>query len=254
MVRDANGQRPSGPFLTAWQGQTDDRGIYRMFGLLPGTYIVSAGGLSMSQTFQFNPYEHDVPTYAPSATRDTAAEVSVRAGEESNVDIRYRGEPGHVVSGTVKANATNGASISITPAEGSIMATGNAFQPPGGRGFSFYGVADGEYDLLAQEFTPNQIGMAPVVLVSEPRRVIVKGASVTGIELVTKPLGSVSGRIVVESSKVPECQGKRPPLLAEMLVQLRRPPKDPEKGLAFVRLFGSYGSPDSKGEFTSAEP
>ena len=250
MVRDMNGQRPTSVFVGGGQAQTDDRGIYRMYGLLPGTYIVSAGGLSMSQTFIFNPYEYDVPTYAPSATRDTAAEVSVRSGEESNVDIRYRGDPGHVISGTVKASsASNGASVSMTPAEGSIMPTGNSFQPPGGRGFSFNGVADGEYDLLAQEFTPNQMGSAFVILVSEPRRVVVKGANVTGIELVPKPLASVSGRIVLESSKVPECQGKRPPLMAETLVQLRRPPKDPEKGSTFVRQFASSGSPDSKGEF-----
>ena len=54
---------------------------------------------------------------------------------------------------------------------------------------------------------------------------------------------------MLESSKVPECQGKRPPLLAETLVQLRRPPKDPEKGLAYMRQFGFSGSPDAKGDF-----
>ena len=250
MVRDMNGKRPTSAFVAGGQAQTDDRGIYRMYGLIPGTYIVSAGGLSMSQTFMFNPYEFDVPTYAPSGTRDTAAEVSVRGGEESNVDIRYRGEPGHVISGTVKAStASNGASISMTPAEGSIMPTGNSFQPPGGRGFSFNGVADGEYDLVAQEFTPNQMGPAFVIRLSEPKRVIVKGASVTGIELVPKPLASVSGRIVLESSKVPECQGKRPPLLAETLVHVRRPQSDPEKGVRSLRQFASSGSPDAKGEF-----
>jgi hypothetical protein len=88
------------------------------------------------------------------------------------------------------------------------------------------------------------------MMVSEPKRVIVKGASVTGIELIPRPLAMVSGRIVLESSKVPACQGKRPPLLAETLVQLRRPERDSEKeGSPYQRVFGGTGSPDANGAF-----
>jgi hypothetical protein len=249
MIRDANGQPPKFPFFGPGQQQTDDRGIYRMYGLLPGTYLVSAGGLSLTTTFNFNPYDSDIPTYAPSSTRDTAAEVSVRSGEESNVDIRYRGEPGYIVSGTVKAAATNGASISLMPAANSFFLAGNTFQPPGGRGFAFNGISDGEYDLVAQEFSPAQVSSMPSLLLSEPKRVTVKGANVTGIELVTRPLGSISGHVALESSKVPECQGKRPPLLAETIIQLRRPEKDTEKDPLLLWRFGSSGTPDAKGAF-----
>lgn len=251
MIRDANGQPPKSPFFGAGQGQqqTDDRGIYRMYGLLPGTYLVSAGGLGITQSFNFSPYDFDVPTYAPSSTRDTAAEVIVRSGEESNVDIRYRGEPGYIVSGTVKTAATNGSTVSLIPAGGSFLPSGNAFQPPGGRGFSFNGVSDGDYDLIAQEFSTGVSSM-PTILLSEPKRVTVKGANVTGIEIVTRPLGSISGRIVLEPSKASECQGKRPPLLAETIVQIRWPEKDSEKVTApYLRAFGISASPDPKGAF-----
>ncbi|HKY43000.1 MAG TPA: carboxypeptidase-like regulatory domain-containing protein [Pyrinomonadaceae bacterium] len=250
MIRDTNGKPPTAPFVGLNQYQTDDRGVYRLWGLLPGTYLVSAGGAGMQQ-FNFNPYDFDAPTYAPSSTRDNAAEVTVTSGEETNIDIRYRGESGYTISGTVKVAApTNTASISITPAKGSLASSGNIFQPPGGRGFAFHGVSDGEYDLVAQEFTPSQGPTMPVIQLSEPKRVVVKGASVSGIELTTKPLGSVSGRIVLEPSKVPECQGKRPPLLAETLVQLRRPERDPEKDSpAVTRVFGMSGSPDPRGTF-----
>ena len=250
MVRDANGRPPAAPFGFGQQ-QTDDRGVYRLFGLLPGTYLVSAGGLGMSQAFNFNPYDFDTPTYAPSSTRDNAAEVSVTSGEETNVDIRYRGEPGYIISGTVKVVAPmNTATVTLTPVTGSSMSSGSTFQPPGGRGFAFNGVGDGEYDLVAQEFTPTQSPTMPTIQLSEPKRIIIKGANVTGIELTTKPLGSVSGRIVLESSKAPECQGKRPPLLAETLVQLRRPERDPEKDTSpYPRVFGMSGSPDSRGTF-----
>ncbi|HJU91790.1 MAG TPA: carboxypeptidase-like regulatory domain-containing protein [Pyrinomonadaceae bacterium] len=255
MVRDSNGKAPAMPFLGLMQQPTDDRGIYRIFGLLPGTYLVSAGGVGLMQTFGFNPYDFDVPTYAPSSTRDTAAEVTVTSGEETNVDIRYRGEPGYIISGTVKvAASTNGATVSLTPVAGNLMSSGNAYQPPGGggRGFAFHGVADGEYDLVAQEFSQAQIGTTtiPGFMLSEPKRITIKGASVTGIEITTKPLGSVSGQIVLESSKAPECQGKRPPLLAETLIQLRRPEKDTEKDkMPYLRVFASTGSPDAKGAF-----
>ena len=249
MIRDANGQAPKIPFAGTSQGQTDDRGVYRMYGLLPGTYLVSAGGLGMQQSFNFNPYDFDVPTYAPSSTRDTAAEVAVRSGEESNIDIRYRGEPGYIISGTVKAAPTNVASVAIMPAAGNFQPAGNTFQPPGGRGFAFNGVGDGDYDLIAQEFSATQVTATPTLLLSEPKRVTVKGANVTGIEIVTRPLGSISGRVVVESSKIPECQGKRPPLLAETLVQLRRPEKDVEKEPMIFFRFGNAASPDAKGDF-----
>jgi hypothetical protein len=239
------------PVVSLGQQQTDDRGVYRIFGLLPGTYIVSAGGLGLGQQFAFNPYDFDTPTYAPSSTRDNAAEVTVTSGEETDVDIRYRGEPGYIISGTVKVvGGSNGSSVSITSAGNSSMSIGNTFQPPGGRGFAFNGVSDGEYDLVAQEFTNVQSQTMPTILLSEPKRITIKGANVTGIELTTKPLGSVSGRIVLESSKVPECEGKRPPLLAETVVQLRRPDKDAEKeNFPLLRAFAVSGAPDPKGAF-----
>ena len=81
---------------------TDDRGVYRMYGLLPGTYIVSAGGMTrFFGGYGTTAHDQDAPTYAPSATRDTAQEVVVRSGEEATADIQYRGEPGHAISGTV---------------------------------------------------------------------------------------------------------------------------------------------------------
>ena len=84
---------------------TDDRGIYRIYGLPAGNYLVWAGGPTYNPGV--DPYDTDVPTYAPSSTRDTATEITVRSGEETtNVDIRYRGEPGHIVSGTVNGPAS----------------------------------------------------------------------------------------------------------------------------------------------------
>lgn len=251
MVRDVKGAPPKMPTFGLSEQTTDDRGIYRLYGLAPGTYLVSAGGFGAVQTFQFNPYDSDLPTYAPSATRDNAAEVNVRGGEESNVDIRYRGEAGYTISGSVRVAGPNGASILITPASNSFLPIGSTFQGPGGRGFAFHGIGDGEYDIVAQEVAVGLDAMNALFSMSEPKRVIVKGASVTGIELIPKPLATVSGRFVLERSKVPECQGKRPPLLAETLIQSRRNKVEAEKDSSpYLRLFGGTATPDSKGEFT----
>lgn len=247
MIRDANGKAPKMPTFGFMEQPTDDRGIYRIFGLAPGTYLVSAGGTSFSPNF--TPYDVDIPTFAPSSTRDTAAEVSVKSGEESTVDIRYRGEPGHSVSGTVKFAGSNNAQIALTPA-GSAMPVANSFQIPGMRGFVFNGLGDGEYDLVAQEVVSSQASTIMMLAFSEPKRVTIKGADVTGIELVPKPLSSIGGKIALEPSKLSECQGKRPPLLSETLVRFQRPDKELEKDDPLVlRLLSGSASPESNGTF-----
>ncbi len=248
IIRDAKGDALKGRSFAFRDDSTDDRGVYRIYGLPPGTYLISAGSFGFSSSF--TPYDLDSPTYAPSSTRDTAAEIVVRSGEESTADIRYRGEPGHTVSGTVKLNGTGGATVTLLPANGNLSPAGNTFQSPNNRGFSFNGVTDGDYDLVAQEVIVGAIGSVPLLSLSEPRRVTVKGANVSGIELSTRPLSSLSGRILLEPSKIPECQGKHPPLFAETWVRVQRHEKDVEKDQAtYQRTFPSTTSPDRNGEF-----
>lgn len=245
MVRDPNGEFPRSLFTT--EQLTDDRGVYRIYGLRPGRYIVSAGGPGFSPAF--NPYETDAATFAPSSTRDSAAEVAVRSGDDSTIDIRYRGEPGHVIRGTIKSSGPSGASISLAPT-GSPVLLSTTFQPVGGRGFAFYGIADGDYDLIAQETTSRPTSTTPVLALSEVKHVTVKGADVTGIELVTRPLGSISGKISMEPSKAPECEGKHAPLLSETIVRFQQPEKDAAKeDLLQTRMYTASGSPDPSGAF-----
>jgi hypothetical protein len=96
MIRDAEGysarDAPEGD-----PRMTDDRGIYRIYGLRPGSYIVGTSG-EMSDAY-FSPYAGSAMTYHPSSTHDTAAEVAVVSGAEANgIDIQFRGGPGYVVS------------------------------------------------------------------------------------------------------------------------------------------------------------
>lgn len=251
MLRDSNGKIARTPQYGFMERVTDDRGIYRIYGLSPGTYIVGAGGGQGYRSSQLNPYEGDVPTYAPSATRDGATEFTVRSGEETTADIRYRNDPGRTVSGTVKLiGAANGASVMLMPADGSFMPAANAVQAPGARGFELSGVGDGEYQIRAMEFPATAGGLTlPEISISETKRISVKGADVSGIELITRPASSLSGRISLESSKAPECQGKRKPLFVETLVELQRHEKDSEPIPGFMRVMGGAVSPDPKGTF-----
>src|SRR6185369_5452095 len=248
MIRDARGVAPQNAGGALQEQQTDDRGIYRIFGLAPGTYLVSAGGSGFGVSF--NPFDLDVPTFAPSSTRDNAAEITVRSGEDTNVDIRYRGEPGHTISGAVKLSGTSNATLTLTSA-GTSIPIATSYQFPGVRGFAFSGLTDGDYDLVAQEFIVGAQTAQPLLLVSEPKEITIKGADVTGIELVPKPLASISGRINLETSKAPECAGKRPLLLSVTIVQLRKPEKDPDKqDSPPTRTFFGSASPEPNGTFT----
>jgi hypothetical protein len=246
LLRDADGKPPVlGRFTN--DRMTDDRGVYRIYGLMPGTYLVTAGGRG-AYGYMNNAYDGDAPTYAPSSTRDTAAEFTVRAGEETTADIRYRGEQGHVVSGMVSGPISTNSSTNITLAQvvgGVAIPSAVSFQQFLGKGFSFYGVADGEYELSAQSFFGRGESIG-----SEPRRITVKGADLSGIEVVVKELASIRGRVVLEPSTANECKNKRQPLFPETVVVARRSSKVTPQEQASVANFFGQGSPDKSGEFT----
>jgi hypothetical protein len=247
MIRDGNNHPPS--YEVFKDRPTDDRGIYRIYGLPAGTYIVSAGGSSEPPNMNLDAYEGDVPTYAPAATRDTAAEITLRPGEEAtNVDIRYRGEPGHVVSGSVSGAAgALGYTIRMnSSAGGESQLTNSSYQPPGTKGFSISGVGDGDYDLSAVSFGPGG-----EISVSEYRRIKVKGADVTGVELSVRPLSSISGRVVLEESKEPECKSKRRPSFAETVITSWHNEKiSPKDQPQYLWNLGAPVIPDKQGDFT----
>lgn len=247
LLRDTNGQPPAALRFSPAR-PTDDRGVYRIYGLTPGTYLVSAGG-GGPYGYSRNAHDTEAPTYAPSSTRDGAAEIIVRAGEETtSVDIRYRDEPGHAVSGVVNGpiapNSPSSINISLTQIINGVPQNSTfSYQLPARKGFAFYGVADGDYDLIAQSFLDQG-----EIVASELRRITVKGADVTGIELVLKGLASIGGHLTLETSTAAECKNKRHPLLSETLLIARRSERNTSKDRAFSNLF-AQGSPDKSGNF-----
>ena len=218
MIRDENGQRSQQP-VQSFDRFTDDRGVYRIFGLLPGTYVVFAGGRGLWGAGA-NAYDNDAPSFAPSSTRDTAEEISLARGEERTIDIRYRGTSGHSVSGNVKAATTPDSrwvTIKLERVVNSEPDVRVSTYIRDAQGFEFTGVADGNYLVWADY--GSQSGE---VLRSEAKRITVNGADITGIELTVKPLASVAGVVTLESSTIEECKGKARPLIEETLVSIQR--------------------------------
>ena len=257
-VRDGEGRaiRGAGASGTTSSRQTDDRGMYRLYGLQSGSYLIQVGGGGGFYYPSSSALDGDAPTYHPSTTRDAAAEVTVRTGDEINgIDVRYRGDRGHIVSGTLSGSLGSGPGslgVSVLLARapsGTIEANTYISLRGNERGFALYGVPDGEYDLVAQMSVGTDSSAA-----SAPRRVTVKGTDVTGLDLGLAPLGAIAGRIVSEalpeSERKGDCKDKRGISLDDTVIVARRDEKAGAKEpFAAGILAPTDGTPDGKGEF-----
>ena len=242
-------------FLGGGGAESDDRGIYRIYGLRPGPYVVSAGGPGQFGFARSNGFDLDVPTYYPAATRDTAIPVVVRSGDETaGIDIKYVGGEGHRVSGFVVgginagASAASGAIVIFLSHAGTQSVLSMALSSPidQSRAFGFNGVADGEYDL----FATFQTGQQTDALLVATKRVTVRGGDVTGVELTLAPLASIAGAIMLDPIKPEDKCDERGSQLIETIFAARR--DDPRKSgsqMMTRMLAGLGGILNAKGEF-----
>jgi protocatechuate 3,4-dioxygenase beta subunit len=253
-------------FGRAWR--TDDRGVYRIYGLVPGSYIIQAGPAGQSggpggaRPNLLSPFSEDAPTYYPSSARDVATPVPVRAGEEvAGIDISYRGEKGRVVSGRIVAKTGDngfGPTQIVLSVAGSDAVVATTTQMDAGRrnigrlnrgetrGFAFYGVRDGEYEVVALRAGLGGESDA----VSAPRRVSVHGADVGAVELTLTPLASLSGRVSVER-KSDLCRNPRASLVEEVLLTAEHDQIQTHEPTLLSQLTAPRpAAPNSTGEFT----
>ncbi|HEX8178929.1 MAG TPA: carboxypeptidase-like regulatory domain-containing protein [Pyrinomonadaceae bacterium] len=256
-VRDAEG-RPLGEAGFSGGGPaeraTDDRGVYRLYGLPPGVYVVAAGGRG---AFDFNPrptaYDDDAPTFYPSTTRDGAAEVILQNGQEAtDIDIRYRGEPGRSVSGTVEGGAGEGPVNVLLSAAGNPLLEGFRYLSGGAANLSFVfnSLADGDYDLVARRLDGNRD--FPVAAAN--LRVSVRGADVTGLKLTLTPLAGMAGRVVLEAAPpgatwAAQCQTKPAAFASDTVIRARRERDARGQNAQPGGGRTAEAGPDEKGEF-----
>ncbi len=173
---------------------TDDRGVYRFYGLPAGIYQVSAVA---AHGFQ---QREQLAIYYPSSPRAAAAEVTVQTGgEATGIDIRLRKLTGFTVSGTVagvKASGLmSGTSVTLRNVATGTRESGAEVKDDGQ--FVAVGVPEGDYEICAS--TSSYIGEdAGLTALSQWVRVSVRGADVSGVALRMNPLASLKGRVVLE--------------------------------------------------------
>lgn len=247
------------------EAKTDDRGVYRMWGLMPGIYIVYVGGGSNTIVPQsVTGYERMTPTYYPSATsRAEAVEVTVQAGgETSGIDIRYQRKSGWAIAGTVSGSKSESSSksnlgaavLTLTEASsGTEYGTTTGIFTEGSARFAFNAVADGEYFLTAV----GGLG-SDQTAVSAPYKVVVRGADVTGMNLMLEPLGSINARVVMEKAldgKEPICEKIPTNSIRETVLHAWLDEKGKDKADSALKLpsFGAFyngseAATDEKGD------
>jgi hypothetical protein len=254
------GQKYSGGLMQMNGRLTDDRGVYRLYGLEPGVYVV---GVSNDQAGLYGgAYAgREAMTWHPSSPRATAAEIAVRSGEEvAGADIRHREERGHTISGTVVGETASGSmvdGVTIMLTSGPDRRLVGMTGAYGTKNFAMFGAPDGEYEIIAFRASSREADFAS----STPRRVVVRGADVSGIELKIAPPTSISGRVKIEvggAGKSPcedGAQAKNRAVIEDVLLIAAADDESAPSIQSIAPQFRYYGgatggATDEKGEFT----
>ncbi|HET9385227.1 MAG TPA: carboxypeptidase regulatory-like domain-containing protein [Gemmatimonadales bacterium] len=138
--------------------QTDDRGRYRVLGLLPGTYVIAAvadaaslgGGTTESQS---------LPIYFPGSTSIAdAVTVTLSTAEVEGIDFALADVPASRVTG-VALDATGAPfegtiTLAVSHRSGSIIPTARTTRAGPGGTFTFFNVAPGDYVVQAARLLP----------------------------------------------------------------------------------------------------
>jgi hypothetical protein len=204
--------------------RTDDRGQYRIAGLPPGDYLVSAAeantnpdqGGQGEERYASELFVSDALTrtyYGDTADAKQAATVKVELGQEATgLDIRLLDTPLHVISGTLIARRDGrpvlNTGLRLLPKEKQLNSpfgsTERYAQVDEQGAWSFRNIPDGVYYILAEppyEETPNQHGESPRYrrsLVRKQVEINLQGSDQTGLSILLTDGGSISGNAVLE--------------------------------------------------------
>lgn len=213
---------------------TNDLGEYRLFGLMPGTYVVAAYAQNMGvvSLTQPNPQTGGVAsidardgylqTYYPGAASIAeAAPVLVNLSEEANASFALATGRMSRVSGIVRrtdGRPAAGSQVGLRPTDttaSTMGGWGNASIAQDGS-FTFANVPPGQFIL---EVMPSAqmtfAGAGGVVVTQGPPGatstqefarvpVTVGGGDIAGLSIVTRPGATVSGRVVFQSETPPK--------------------------------------------------
>lgn len=208
--------------LSHQSGETDDRGIYRLYGLSAGRYIVSIGRRPMPSSIKAGPGGNAPVTYYPGVVDESkATPVSIQTNDEvENVDITLgRATDTYQVTGRV-VDADTGrpvpnincryTELTDRPSQGfSPVCKTNAEGL-----FRLEHVPPGRYALFISSDSHSEF-------YSEPTPFEVSGGDVQGLEIKARRGSSISGVAVVEGVKDPAILSQ----LSQLTVYVLQPDK-----------------------------
>jgi uncharacterized protein (DUF2141 family) len=246
----------------AVNGFTDDRGVYRIFSLPPGDFLVraaaqtpaldaSAGELRViGEPGERAAVERTVafaPTFYPGTAFPTQAVfVTVgRAEERTGIDFTLQLVPTARVEGSVLlpdgSPASSGTQVNLLAgpqvAGGAAPLRGTRVAADGA--FSFADIPPGNYTVLARANAALQPG-APPAMVWASTEIAVDGEPITGLSLGLQPGMTVSGQVRFAGSRL-----KPPDDLGSVRVSLA-----PEQAEGTVGFAPGTNGIDSQGRFT----
>jgi len=221
---DERGQRAPTPFFNPFMFSTDDRGVYRIYGLLSGRYKVSVGEAPDSGMVRIGFGGGSYPrTFHPDvADESRAPAVEVNAsGEATGIDIKLgRAAKTYVATGRIIDANTGKPLANLQYGHGPVNRdqrmsggfgwTGNRTNNNGD--FRIEGLSPGRYAAFA-------VATEQVDFYSEPAVFEIIESDVSAIEIKTRRGSSISGTVVIEGSDDPDVLARLPKLELRASVQ-----------------------------------
>jgi protocatechuate 3,4-dioxygenase beta subunit len=208
---DADGDRQRlslfNPMYMRWE--TDDRGVYRIFGLEAGRYLVAAGSDS-SGRMTIGGYR---PAFYPNAADKAQAKVVEveSGGEAANIDIRVAAPAkGYVVTGRVvdadSGEPVPGVTVNYSPVIGGGFGFGTGMRMTNALGeFRFENVPPNSYG--ARVIYSDAQGPGAATFGADVEFDVVDG-DVSGLEIKAYRGATISGVVAVEGSNDPALRAK----------------------------------------------
>jgi protocatechuate 3,4-dioxygenase beta subunit len=181
---------------------TDDGGNFRLYGLAPGDYYLSAAPMGFSFGQSSDDGTGYAPTYYPgTASAQQADKVTVAIGDEvsglvfSLVPTRTAKITGTAVDSRGRPMAGAFVSVIVRQADNFSMSMGAANQVRDDGTFTLSDVGPGDYTIQVQSISsgpPTEIAMMPITITGE---------DLIGLALVGTRGTAISGRVVVDGAK-----------------------------------------------------
>ena len=214
LLQTVNEQGQKQPYQSSVSSQmfeTDDRGVYRLYGLRAGRYVVSAGGEGGFAFAGSSSGKHPRTWHPDTDDENQAKIVEVKeGGEVTGVDIKFGlAKRAYEASGRVIDDATG---QPIPKVSVMCMRTGNegaiGFGAVGGQAttdaqgnFRFNGLGPGRYEVEMMDMTAFLPGGGENKHYIERTTFEVKAGDVENIEVRAKIGATISGVAVVEGAR-----------------------------------------------------